>query len=407
MNTIPSEFEDLMMAQQAIYNLDDNIFAYELFFRNNDEKMAHIIDGENATSQVLVNLCIGITEFESQMKVPFFINITEKLLTSESFFPIKPSLVYIEIVEDQKISAELVYAVEMWHKEGYRFALDNYEFDKKYDLLLPYIDIIKINVINTDPTENRYKINQLIIKEFTLLAEKVEDQNMYDTCKEIGFVLFQGYFLKHPNIIKGKRIPSEMSDALELAKELQDKDITTSKVTMLIRKNPALCYQLLRLLNSPMCGIQRQVTDLNEAVVYLGLNQIKKWAILITISSCSDKRNEVFRMALIRAKSCENLSIRQGSNLHESDFMAGIMSAIHLVLNIEQELIFKQISIDKKVVDAIYYNKGSIGERLHDVLSYEEFDFDYIVSLSHARRSDLSSSYAEASIWANEIMTFI
>jgi len=156
-----------------------------------------------------------------------------------------------------------------------------------------------------------------------------------------------------------------------------------------------------------MCGIQRQVTDLNEAVVYLGLNQIKKWAILITISTCSKKRNEVFRMALIRAKSCENLSIRQGSNLHESDFMAGIMSAIHLVLNIEQELIFKQISIDKKVVDAIYHNKGSIGERLQDVLSYEEFDFDYIVSLSHERRSNLSSSYAEASIWANEIMTFI
>jgi len=407
MSSIPTTFEDLMMAQQPIYDLDAKVFAYELFFRNNDEEMAHIIDGENATSQVLVNLCIGITEFEGQMKVPFFINITQKLLTSDSFFPINPNLVYIEIVEDQIINAELIYAVEMWHKEGYRFALDNYEFDKNYDLLLPFIDIIKINVMKTHPIKNKQKITQLINEGFVLLAEKVENQNVYDVCKEIGFVLFQGYYLKHPNIVKGKRIPSEMTDALELAKELQDKDITTAKVTMLIRKNPALCYQLLRLLNSPMCGIQRQVTDLNEAVVYLGLNQIKKWAILITISTCSKKRNEVFRMALIRAKSCENLSIRQGSNLHESDFMAGIMSAIHLVLNIEQELIFKQISIDKKVVDAIYHNKGSIGERLQDVLSYEEFDFDYIVSLSHERRSNLSSSYAEASIWANEIMTFI
>lgn len=226
-------------------------------------------------------------------------------------------------------------------------------------------------------------------------------------CKEFGFVLFQGYFLKHPNIIKGKRIPSKMNDALDLAKKLQNDDISITEVSDLIKKNPSLSYQLLRLLNSPICGIQRQVTDLTEAVIYLGLEQIKKWAILITISTCSKKMSEVFRLVLVRAKCCENLSLRQDLSSSDSSFMTGIMSGIHLILNIEQDIIFKQISIDKKIIMAIYNMDGSLGNILKDVLSYEDFDLDYIVSLPPSRRTDLSESYAEASIWANEIIIYM
>lgn len=404
MSSLPSTFEDLMMAQQPIYDLSNKVFAYELLFRNNDEKMANVIDGENATCQVLVNLCIGITELEAQMRAPFFINITRNLLTSDAFFPIDSNLVYIEILEDQEITPELIYAVERWHREGYRFALDDYNFDQSYDPLLLYTSIIKIDVLTTHPKDYKLKIEKLISQGFILLAEKVEDQNMYDICKDLGFSLFQGYYLKRPNIVKGKRISSNMSNALELVKELQNQDITIDKVTILIRKSPTLSYQLLRLLNSPICGIQRQVTSLSEAVVYLGLDKIRKWAILITITSCSKQSNEIFRVVLIRAKCCENLSIRQKSTSPDSDFMAGIMSGIDLVLNIEKDIVFGQISIDNKIIDAIHHHTGNIGERLKDVLSYENYDWDYIMALPPKRRLDIGHSFAEATIWAEGVI---
>ena len=94
--------DDLMMAQQPILKKTKETFGYELLFRGKDPLNANVSDGKTATSQVLVNLCIGITKMESQLRKPFFVNMTTELMLSDAFFPINPGTVYIEILEKQK-----------------------------------------------------------------------------------------------------------------------------------------------------------------------------------------------------------------------------------------------------------------------------------------------------------------
>lgn len=407
MASLPGTLNDLMMAQQPIFDKKNKLFGYELLFRNNDEEMANVIDGEDATSQVLVNLCIGITELEMQMRTPYFVNITRDLLMSDAFFPIDPNLVYIEILEDQKITPAFVAAVAKWHKAGYRFVLDDYNFDLSYDPLFPYIKMIKIDVLATDPHKHHKQIQELLKRKLVLVAEKVENQQMYDKCKELGFVLFQGYYLQKPNIVKGRRISTGMNNALELVSELSNEDITIAKITKLVSKDPTLSYQLLRILNSPICGLQRKVTNLKEAVIYLGLKQIKKWALLITITANSQHSNEIFRFLLIRAKCCEALAVQEKSLSPDSDFMAGIMSGIDLVLQVEKKIVFEQISIDDEVVEAIKHYSGPIGIRLRKACALEEQNWNYIAVLPSAERIALSRSYGEASLWANDTLKYI
>lgn len=407
MASLPGTLNDLMMAQQPIFDKNNKLYGYELLFRNNNEDMANVIDGEDATSQVLVNLCIGITELEAQMRTPYFVNITRDLLMSDAFFPIDPKLVYIEILEDQKITPAFINAVAAWHKAGYRFVLDDYNFDPSYTPLFPYIKMVKIDVLVTDPYQHHQEIQSLLKRKLVLVAEKVEDQKMYESCKELGFHLFQGYYLKKPNIVKGRRINSGMNNALELVKELSDENITTEKVTKLVSKNPTLSYQLLRILNSPICGMQRKVTNLKEAVIFLGLKQIKKWALLITITANSKQSNEIFRFLLIRAKCCEALAVQEKSATPDSDFMAGIMSGIDLVLQVEKKIVFEQISLDDEVLEAIKHYRGSIGKRLRKACALEEQNWNYISVLPSAERIALSRSYGEASLWANDALKYI
>lgn len=401
MSSLPTSLNDLMMAQQPIFDANQKLFGYELLFRNHSEDMANVIDGEDATSQVLVNLCIGITELEAQMRTPYFVNITRELLMSDAFFPINPKLVYIEILEDQDISPDFVESVARWHAAGYRFVLDDYHFDPSYAPLFPYICMIKIDVLMTDPTQYKVHIQALRQRKITLIAEKVEDLDMYKRCKALGFHLFQGYYLQRPNLIKGKKISSGIESALELISEFQNTDISTDKVTQLISKNPTLSYQLLRVLNSPICGMSRKVTDLKEAVVYIGLNQIKKWAMLITITSSSEQPKEIFRFLLIRAKCCEALAIQERSANPDADFMAGMMSGIDLILQLEKELVFKQININEDVVQAIQNHQGPIGQRLKKACALEENNWDYIAGLASEEKLRLSRSYGEASLWAD------
>lgn len=407
MASLPGTLNDLMMAQQPIFDRKNKLFGYELLFRNNDEEMANVIDGEDATSQVLVNLCIGITELEAQVRTPYFVNITRDLLMSDAFFPIDPKLVFIEILEDQKITPDVVRAVAKWHRAGYRFVLDDYSFDPNYDALFPYIEMIKIDVLYTDPHKYHTKIQELLKKKLILVAEKVEDKKMYESCKELGFSLFQGYYLQKPEIVKGRRISTGMSNALELVSELSNENITIEKVTKLVSKDPTLSYQLLRILNSPICGLQRKVTNLKEAVVYLGLKQIKKWALLITITANSKHSNEIFRFLLIRAKCCEALAVQEKSSSPDSDFMAGIMSGIDLVLQVEKKIVFEQINLDDEVLEAIKHYRGPIGKRLRKACALEKQDWNYIAVLPSVERITLSRSYGEASLWANDTLRYI
>ncbi|EAQ63786.1 Intracellular signaling protein (EAL-mHD-GYP) [Marinomonas sp. MED121] len=401
MSSLPAALSDLMMAQQPIFDTNQKLFGYELLFRSNNEEMANVINGEDATSQVLVNLCIGITELEAQMQKPYFVNITRDLLLSDAFLPIDPNLIYIEILEDQKITPDLVEAVARWHEAGYRFALDDYHFDPSYAPLFPYVEIIKIDVLMTDPIKYKTHIQALRQRKMTLIAEKVEDLAMYQTCKELGFHLFQGYFLQRPNIIKGKRISSGVEGALELISELQNDSITTDKVSELISKNPTLSYQLLRVLNSPICGMTREVTDLKEAVVYIGLSQIKKWAMLLTITSTSSQPKEIFRFLLIRAKCCEALAIQEKADNSDADFMAGMMSGIDLILQLEKQMVFDKVKIRKEIVDAVQSFQGPIGKRLKKAFALEESNWEYIGKLSNEEKLTLSRSYGEASLWAD------
>ncbi|NLQ16715.1 HDOD domain-containing protein [Marinomonas sp. M1K-6] len=400
----PAVLDDLMMAQQPILKRTKEIFGYELLFREKDAHKANVRDGELATSQVLVNLCIGITKMESQLRKPFFINMTTELMLSDAFFPISPDTVYIEILEKQKLSAEFFEAIKKWRTAGYRFALDDYQFDADYQALLPWVSIVKIDVLATPPEQYREQINELKSRGLILLAEKVEDAAMFELCKQLGFDLFQGYFLQHPEIIKGKRIDSATHGALKLLNALQDKDIDIDTVTTLVAQNPKLSYQLLRILNSPVCGIPKTVVSIKEAVIFLGLLQLKKWALLITLTSSTSQPQTLFKVLLTRGRCCQLLAESKKSTLADSAFMVGLMSGIDAVFNVEKSIALAQIALDKSAHAAIMTQSGELGHYLTQTLSCEEQNWDRIQSMSPDDRTTLNRAFLDAMLWSEEVM---
>jgi c-di-GMP-related signal transduction protein len=49
-----------------------------------------------------------------------------------------------------------------------------------------------------------------------MLAEKVETREEFLKAKEMGFVYFQGFYLRHPEILKAKEIPQNRLNYLRL-----------------------------------------------------------------------------------------------------------------------------------------------------------------------------------------------
>lgn len=403
----PTVLDDLMMAQQPILKKSKDIFGYELLFRGKDALNANISDGESATSQVLVNLCIGITKLESQLRKPFFVNMTTDLMLSDAFFPIDPDTVYIEILESQQLTPDFFAALKKWRSAGYRFALDDYQFDANYEALLPWISIVKIDVLATPPENFLVQIAELKARGLILLAEKVENVEMFELCKKIGFDLFQGYFLQRPELIKGKKIDSATHGAIELVNSLQDKDISIEAITELVGKNPKLSYQLLRILNSPVCGVSKTVVSIKEAVIFLGLVQLKKWALLITLTSSTNQPKALLKILLTRGRCCQLLAQSNQSDLADTAFMVGLMSGIDAVFNVEKSVVLEQIALDKHSRAAIMSQTGELGSYLSQTLNCEEQNWDDIQSMTPQKRTTLNRAFLDAMLWSEEVMLSI
>lgn len=403
----PPVLDDLMMAQQPIFKKSKDIFGYELLFRETDHQQANVSDGVVASSQVLVNLCIGITEMESQLNTPFFVNMTTELILSDAFSPIAPETMYIEILEDQTLTPDFFTAIKKWRAAGYRFVLDDYQFDAKSKELLPWISIVKVDVLATPPEQYLDQIAELKTKGLILLAEKIENKAMFELCQSLGFDLYQGYYLQRPEIIKGRKIDAATHDAITLVNALQDKDIRVEEITNLISKSPKLSYQLLRILNSPVCGISKTVVSIQEAVVFLGLVNLKKWALLITLTSSSNQPTFLLKTLLARGHCCQLLAESKQSQYIGSAFMVGLMSGIDAVFNLDKKMVLDQIALDQSTLDAIISQTGELGTYLTQTLYCEEKSWEEIAAMDADDRSTLNRSFLAAMLWSEEVMKSI
>lgn len=398
-----NHYDELMMAQQPIYDRHKKLFGYELLFRGEHEDKAKVDNPEVATSQVLVNLCIGISELEVQTRRPFFINMTSELVLSDAFFPISPETVYIEILEDQPITPEFVAAVKGWHEQGFRFVLDDFQFAAAYAPLLPYISMVKVDVLYTPPLTVLKEIEALQQRGIQLVAEKVENQEMFQLCLDLGFEYYQGYYLSRPEIVKGKKIEADVQSALRLLNTLQNEAVSMATVAQLVGQSPTLSYQMLRLLNSPVVGLTKNVESIKEAVVYIGLAQLKRWSMLITLSSQKLTDPETLKMLLIRARCCELLAAQSKSICSEQAFTVGMISGMDRILQISKQELLSQVALNKELQNAILEFKGPLGRILFSATSIEEERWDRIAQLPSKVRGCLNVAFFDALQWANKI----
>ncbi|MCV6590400.1 MAG: HDOD domain-containing protein [Marinobacterium sp.] len=370
----------VLMARQPIFNHKQKAVAYELLYRSDENTNAAVmrVCGSTATSQVLLNAYTSISEEGESRQVPAFINLTEELLL-KGFIPNLPrrSLV-IEILEDVTITPELIAAVHRLRKEGYRIALDDFEWRDGCEALVELANIVKVDVLKLSMGEIQALVDRLKPSNIVLLAEKVETQEIYEACKAMGFKLFQGYFLSRPRLVRGRKLEGNQISLLQLLEALQRPDVTPQELEKLIVQDPVLTYRLLRIVNSASFKLARKVQSVADAVVLLGQAEIRKWASLIAMTATENRPDELSRQLLLRGYMCEQIAQQKCFKNSSACFMAGIISGLDALLEIEQDVLLEHISLDDDVTRAIRNYDGSIGQLLRYVTLYQSGQFDQL-----------------------------
>ncbi len=398
------------VARQPIFDKEQKVYGYELFYRNGFENVYNSqIDGDKATYDVLTSsfMVIGIDELTGGKKA--FVNFTEKLLEEQVPTVFDKEIIVIEILENVNPNKKIMKACQRVKDKGYIIALDDFVLSSEHSSLLEIADIIKVDYLNTD-LENRKKLVE-IANEFDLdlLAEKVETRDEFKEALDLGYEYFQGYFFSKPMVLKGADLPAYKINYIQALKEINKKEINIKKLAEIIKRDVALSYKLLKLINSAAFGIKNKVESIQQAIVLLGLDEFKKWINLVVIKAMASANEvEIIRLSLIRAKFCESLG-EKITELHSKDkyFMVGLFSLLDVLLKGKLEDILKDLAISDDIRWSLLGYKSSMNRVYSLVIAYEKANweqFDLFREELGIKEEIITRKYLAAVKWCNQIM---
>ena len=367
----------LLLARQPIFDRDTKVVAYELLFRAVNPERADVVDGDFATSAVLENAFMNLSIDDVIGDHKAFINFTPRLLEME--IPIEPARCVIEVLEDVEVTDALLESLKRAKQKGHLVALDDFEYNETLQPLVDLADIIKLDVLALTGSELVDAVGRLSAYGVTLLAEKIETNEMLRHCLDLGFEMFQGNFLSKPEPITGRKLAANKIVVLELLTKLQEPSSNFKDLELLISQDPALGLKTLRLVNSAYYGPRHQIESLSHAIAYLGMDALRSLASLLVVSGLSDKPDALRDFALERAKFCELL----GRKVKEAEasvfYSVGLLSTMDAYFDQPLEEILGNMSLRPDVKAALLDREGELGAVLALVERVQRGELEAIV----------------------------
>lgn len=393
--------QDIYIGRQPIFDRGLNVYAYELLFRSGTQNHAGEVDGDQATSQVIVNafIEIGLDQIVGDQRA--FINLTRSFVTSSTPLPFPKERVVLEVLENVHPDAEVIAGVRNLTEQGYSIALDDFIFREDLRPLLELAHIVKIDLMSTPREQLDEHVRLLRSYDVKLLAEKIETQEEFERCKALGFDYFQGYFLSRPNIVQSQQLPPNRIAVLQLLSKLQDPDSDTDEIEKLVSQDVALSYKLLRYINSAFFALPRKIDSIRQAVVYLGMKAIKTWVTLLVVAGLGNKPAELVIQAMQRAKMCELLAQTAKRPQTEAYFTVGLFSLLEALMDAPLEKILDSLPFSEDIRNALLRLEGPYGEALACVIAYEKGDF-LRARFDRLAPSQMTEAYLASARWADQ-----
>lgn len=350
----------IFIGRQPIFNLQEQIVAYELLYRSGETNSFPDIDPDEATIRLLNNAFIAMEIEEVTNGRPAFVNFTNKVLFNELVEDLNVEQVVIEILEDVEITDQLVERVAELKEQGFLIALDDFVFQEEvtlYSTLFNYVDYIKVDFLNTSTVE-RMQIETVVKDKFphiSLLAEKVENYHQFEVAVKSGYTLFQGYFFQKPQVISAKDIPINVMQYLQVLALLREGEPNIDQLTEQIERDISLSYKLLRLINNSGKIKRRKVRTIKQAILMFGLTDLRRWIYVVTMKDLDkqnrpDVFNELFKQSLYRAKVCDIVARYQRLDNYSEYFLIGLFSLIDTILSRSMDNILQHMPLSEDIV---------------------------------------------------------
>jgi c-di-GMP-related signal transduction protein len=256
--------------------------------------------------------------------------------------------------------------------------------------------------------DERRKIEKAIKPGTKLLAEKVETAESFEESRKLGYQLFQGYYFCRPTTFSGGALSARRLAYARLLAALNKTNVSVNSIEDLIKHDASLTYRVLRCINSAAFGIRREIQSIRQALVLLGLDQVRKWASVWALAGLNGgATSELVTIAILRARSCELVAAKvKGADDASEYFLLGLCSLLEAMLGQPMATAVVELPLSENIRQALLGQTNDARHVLDAVIAHERGEWDEAASIADkisVPRDVLPHAYADALKWAREL----
>jgi EAL and modified HD-GYP domain-containing signal transduction protein len=394
------------VARQPVLDRDEKVFGYELLFRDGLENAFSGNSDKDEASRATLDrsLLMGLDVLCDGRRA--FVNCTRDTLINGLVTLLPSTLTVVEVLENVPADPEVVAACLSLKEAGYMIALDDYVADDPREALAEIADIIKVEMQLTTEAQRTAMMKRFAPRHTRMLAEKIETHVDFIRAREQGFVYFQGYFFRRPEMVNTCDMPANRLHYMRILQEVSRPELDIAALERLIKVEASVCYRLLRYLNSAMFGFKNEVHSVRHALSMLGEREVRRWVRLVAaVGAGQQKPSDLILSGLVRGRFAESLAQRVEHG--ESDlFLMGLLSLIDAMLEMPIQEVLERVPLDRET-KAVLLGQPSVLRPVYQLmLAHESGEWEAAARLCetlHLNSEEVAEQYWQAQQWARQV----
>lgn len=393
-------------ARQPVFSEGPTVWGYELLYRDRgDATAATFTDSDAATLQVAASAFIHPEIGRTQPK-KLIVNFTPKSILDQVPYALPAEDTVVKFSPPEKKSPELETALQRLRDDGYVLALDCFEATPSLYSLYRLADVLIVDILGKSSSHIQALL-QRAPRDAQLLAKRVQSMESYRLAKDLGFLLFQGYFFKRPEMMPGRKINSNQASRLSLFRLIERSDPDFDGLADTVRTDVSLSYRLLTYLNSAAFSFPEKIRSIKQAVVILGWRKVRNWLRLIILTDLlpSSKPSELPYLSAVRGKFLEQVALKHDQGGQSSSlFLLGLFSLLDSMLDLPMKEVLSCIPLEDDLRDALDGKSNHYSPWLEISVSFETGNWDNLDILLRKLKLDpllVARCYYDSLLWAN------
>jgi EAL and modified HD-GYP domain-containing signal transduction protein len=395
--------DPVFVARQPILDHGRLVFGYELLC-GGPQLVGRADALESRPARVVADALMGVGLDALTDGRRAFIGITRRMLLEEIPAVLPPARVVLQLRGDVEADAEVVAACRSFRHAGYRFAIDDFVLNDWTADLVRLADFVKVDPRAGSDGDWKQLAGMGGDTRVTLIAKGVDTAEAFALARREGFTYCQGFFYGRPERHRVGTLPGQQVNNLRLLHALQDPELSVFAIEELIKPDPALCYRVLRAVNSAASAVRTEITSIRHALIMLGCATIRRWASLWTLARLNENSHpELVAVSAVRGRACEQLAASSGADPGEA-FLLGMCSLLDAILERPMAAILETLPLSAATRDALAGVQNDSRCLLDCVIAYEAGDWTRCVALAAAAGVEpiaLQTAFGDALRWAH------